>query len=188
MFCTEGGKIPLSFVSPGNTPILLHLCSCLCSQVRPGSTREDKLMSLVFIASSSSLYPLICDYICAIRAMGSRKGLSLSGSGSKLGGMCVGSHLHVLTRVLRQKHLYITGKDLWPERFGFSLGFAFLLIIYLFKPGYVRTMRGYVKMRLSVDLRWVTEVLEFAILTPWLYNKAEVSPIPALSAPRKSGF
>lgn len=160
--------------------------------MRPCPTREDKLMSLLFIASSSCLHLLIWDCISVIRAtraMGSRKCLSLSAHGGRLGGtrLC-GESPACPYFVLRQEHSYVTRKDLWAGKFCFSLGFAFLLIIYFFKPGYIRTMRGCVKMWLSVDLRWVTEVLEFAILTPWLYNKAEVNPIPALSAPRKSGF
>lgn len=79
--------------------------SVLCFQVRPCPTREDKLMSLLLIASSSSLDLVIWDDICVIRAiiaMGSRKGLSLSAHGGKLGSTRVVNHLHVLTHVLRQ--------------------------------------------------------------------------------------
>lgn len=163
--------------------------SVLCSQVRPCPTRADESVvdCQLFILRSCHLGRYLCHK--SHHSYGQQKGFMPFSPWWQAGWhTCVVNHLHVFTHVLRQEHFCVTRKDLWAERFSFSLGFAFLLIIYLFKPGYIRTMRGYVKMCLSVDLRWVTEVLEFAILTPWLYNKAEVSPILALSALRKSGF
>lgn len=130
MFCTEGGKIPLSFGSLGSSPILLQLCICLCSQVRPSPTKEHKLMSLLFISSSSSLHLLIWDYISVIRATrakGSRKCLSLSAHGASwVAHMCVSNHLHVLS-VLLGKSVHVS-----PERICELEGSVFHLVLLFF--------------------------------------------------------
>lgn len=78
--------------------------SCLSCVPKWDPVPQEKISWWVCYCSSS-LDLVIWDDICVIRAiiaMGSRKGLSLSAHGGKLGSTRVVNHLHVLTHVLRQ--------------------------------------------------------------------------------------
>lgn len=104
--------------------------SVLCSQVRPCPTREDKLMSLLLIASSSSLDLVIWGDICVIRAiiaMGSRKGLCLSAHGGKLGGTRVWLITCMSLPMFLGKSIFVS-----PERIRELKGSVFHLVLLFF--------------------------------------------------------